>query len=893
MATQVWQPPEEGVREICKLLHDHLYPDADKPRIWERLQSCRQFPDFNNYLAYILCHAEGQPVEVRQSAGLLLKNNLVNSWATTGPAYQQYIKGELLPCIGATDRQLRVTVGTAISVVVQQGGVQAWPEVFQAVVQCLDSNDFNHMEGALDALFKICEEMPLALDVDIPGFPDRPINALLPRLLRLFSSPHASIRKLAVGCVNQFIVQMPPILATHMDSYLQGLFSISQDPSGEVRKLVCSALVQLLATHPHVLEPHIRNVIEYMLHATQDKEDEVALEACEFWSAYCEARLPPDLLREFLARLTGILLTNMVYHDDDEALVDADDDESAPDREEDMKPFLHRSKVHGNDGTEQDEDDDDYVNAWNLRKCSAAGLDILSTVFQDDLLPLLMPLVQARLSNDTDEGWKDREAAVLALGAIAEGCINGLMPVLSQVVAFLLPLLDDKRPLVRSITCWTLSRYSKWIVQSIQTPEGHAQFDAVLGGMLRRILDKNKRVQEAACSAFATLEEEAADELCSRMESILQHLMFAFKRYQRRNLRILYDAIGTLADVTGNELAEPRYLEIIMPPLIGKWQELQDSDKDLFPLLECLTSVAQALGPAFQGFAEPVFVRCLNLIRSQQLVKSDPARTAHYDKEFIVCALDLLSGLCEALGPSLDGLVGRSDLRELLFTCCADEAPDVRQSAFALLGDLAKVPCVSHLQPRLQDLLNLATTQLQSWDALTKENVSVANNACWAIGEIAVKASQEVAGIVRNVMQCLVPVLASTEVINKSLLENSAITLGRLAWVSPDIMAPYMEHFMVPWCRALRQIRDDIEKEDAFRGLCALVRANPSGGVASFIPMCQAIGSWHEIKSNDLKAEVASILHGYKELLQGHKWDQYVTLMEAPLREKLSRKYNM
>ncbi|KAK7295331.1 hypothetical protein RJT34_18237 [Clitoria ternatea] len=38
-------------------------------------------------------------------------------------------------------------------------------------------------------------------------------------------------------------------------------------------------------------------------------------------------------------------------------------------------------------------------------------------------------------------------------------------------------------------------------------PKGYEQFDNVLMGLLRRILDDNKRVQEAACSAFATLEE--------------------------------------------------------------------------------------------------------------------------------------------------------------------------------------------------------------------------------------------------------------------------------------------------------------------------------------------------------------------------------------------------
>lgn len=46
--------------------------------------------------------------------------------------------------------------------------------------------------------------------------------------------------------------------------------------------------------------------------------------------------------------------------------------------------------------------------------------------------------------------------------------------------------------------------------QVAQSAEGQFQFDAVLTGLLRRILDTNKRVQEAACSAFATLEEVAS-----------------------------------------------------------------------------------------------------------------------------------------------------------------------------------------------------------------------------------------------------------------------------------------------------------------------------------------------------------------------------------------------
>lgn len=104
------------------------------------------------------------------------------------------------------------------------------------------------------------------------------------------------------------------------------------------------------------------------------------------------------------------------------------------------------------------------------------------------------------------------------------------------------------------------------------------------------MLDANKRVQEAACSAFATLEEEACTELVPYLGFILETLVYAFSKYQvtdlssffiihmevnqlfyhnieilnisvtslqHKNLLILYDAIGTLADSVGHHLNKP------------------------------------------------------------------------------------------------------------------------------------------------------------------------------------------------------------------------------------------------------------------------------------------------------------------------------------------------
>ena len=114
------------------------------------------------------------------------------------------------------------------------------------------------------------------------------------------------------------------------------------------------------------------------------------------------------------------------------------------------------------------------------------------------------------------------------------------MPHLPELVPYLINCLSDKKALVRSITCWTLSRYSHWVVG--QPHEVHLK--PLMSELLKRILDSNKRVQEAACSAFATLEEEACTELVPYLGFILETLVFAFQKYQHKNLLILYDAIG-------------------------------------------------------------------------------------------------------------------------------------------------------------------------------------------------------------------------------------------------------------------------------------------------------------------------------------------------------------
>lgn len=82
---------------------------------------------------YLATQDESSPLEVRQSAGLLLKNNLRNAYAAAPPEFKLYIRNQMLPCLASATKVLRHTAGTIVSVIVGVAGLAAWPELVSAL----------------------------------------------------------------------------------------------------------------------------------------------------------------------------------------------------------------------------------------------------------------------------------------------------------------------------------------------------------------------------------------------------------------------------------------------------------------------------------------------------------------------------------------------------------------------------------------------------------------------------------------------------------------------------------------------------------------------------------------------------------------------------------------
>jgi transportin-1 len=156
---------------------------------------------------------------IRMAAGIQLKNNLTRHFSELSPDAIQYIKSEVLNCLGDNSHVVRNTTGSIVSSIVSSAdGLNAWPELLGILVSFLDNSNINVVDGALNTLHKLCEDHNEQLE---RAEQHEALSALIPRFLAFFRSPHEHFRRLAVSSVVQFIVHMPPALLSNLDTFLQ------------------------------------------------------------------------------------------------------------------------------------------------------------------------------------------------------------------------------------------------------------------------------------------------------------------------------------------------------------------------------------------------------------------------------------------------------------------------------------------------------------------------------------------------------------------------------------------------------------------------------------------------------------------------------------------------
>ena len=654
---------------------------------------------------------------------------------------------------------------------------------------------------------------------------------------------------------------------------------MAYEEDAEIQKAVCLGFIIFIENRDDVILPHMNNLIEYMLQKSASPNEEISLQASEFWLACSKLPTCEAILSPYIEKLLPILLKNMRYSDFEINLLAVDSGKSNNNNTDNR--FDGKPASDGDGYGALDPIDEPYV-GWTLRKCSAASLDALSVKFGDNILPAFIPMLNQSLNHDD---CLVKESAILALGAIAEGCMNGLNIYLPELAQYLIKCMDDSKPVIRIITCWTLSRYVRFVVNEARH---ELYFVPAMMILLKHFLDGNKRIQKAALSAFCVFQEEAGHRLVPYIDVILQAYSECFKNRKFGSYFLLYDAVAVFAQAVGNHLNKQQYIDVLLPPLMHRFGIIEDYCDDQFlAMTECLSNVAAALEMGFLPYADVVYSKCLIVVTETVTACQNYADKPEYfdppDKEPICGAHDLLLAMAFGLKMYFMKFVTDSCLVEQLYYTMQDDLPMIRQPALALFGEIVKM-CFPFIAAKIHDYIPIVIENLD------KRFDGTCNNAAWVIGKLCLVMGKGIEPYANQILEHYIVILQSG-MGSKAMYQTIAISLCTLGLVCPDEVARQLGIVLKPCCQIMRNIRDCEDKYIGFRGLCELVMRNPNALITDFIHFCDAVASWNSPRP-DLTEIIGNILLAFKNQC-GDGWTQVYDQFPPLLKSRLAELYNV
>lgn len=738
----MFQPNKDALNTYVELLNHAILPDTKVQRqVHAALDTLKQNADYSFYMAYIFANVE-YPSTIRRLAGLSLKKQYLED---------PYIDQILLQSLN--DDVISNVAGSICSDVFFKHK-QNWVELLNALIVLISTKTGisvvkNLFEDGSSKLLK--SEMVQ-------------VQTLLEQICQCVCSNDVFVTQTAIEAYSFVISEDHVFVFNTLPLFVGNMLNRAYDDL-EIRKCVCESIMHIIEHKTLIIASHIDEVIRYLIECHQNLDVELAKAASEVWSVliHCEFC---DSLRKHLPNLFPVLLNRMVYSD------------------EELQEIAHDERVD----TCKLHDEDDA--SWSLRKSSAFALDGISVIFPESYEILLPFLYQKLQSSD----WKEVEAAILAIGAVAESMMNYKQ--LDQLIEIMLNSLSSKE-LIQSISAWSLSRYSTYIFSSKYK-------DAVINLLAKNCFSSCKKVQEASCCALCRIIEDFD------MDPYKEILMNCFTKcldfYGSRTSVSLYDCIGALADSLKSKFPITNSLFC----LCSRFQQIKG--QELIPLMECLTSIVYAVG--LNNF-EIHFEQCLGII--------DAAYQDNLGQEFIIAGLDLIAAICksclvhEFLQPRIYQILS------VIYNTMEDPYPGVRQSSLGLLGEVINMDLFCSFS---KDLISRTLKFICNSDDEFEQRVT--NNAIWVISESTKQAlSKE---IVLQVFMLIFEIRELSPEINK----NCVIAFGRLGNVDSKQMSLHLHQFAESWCLTIPTLEECEEKKQSVEGFFLMLQHNPQVVLAIF-----------------------------------------------------------
>ncbi|KEG12976.1 transportin 1 [Trypanosoma grayi] len=878
-----------------------------------QLQQLKANPDvFFSSCAELLTNAS-LPTRGRQLVGYLLKNNLSHPSCVQNTTLQVSVMSR---AVVDPECSIRAVACTIISSAVRE---TYWPvePVVKSLTEILTTRtgEPHAVHGAMRALSQIVDDCVQLLDMrQLTG---AVVNAILPYLrappagqegmevqLKAFDATAVVLEQAGIDYSSFSYSSMGP----HVLNVIDACFINLQNPSSNQLSTKCvKCIVLSLGYHDLISDELFHRITSLMIMATISEggiDEELRIEATEFWrGVLCFPRFAV-LVEPTLEKVIPVLIRSMVYSDMEIGMLQASaEDWNVPDKLDDIRPRHYQARVNnaGVDDDDADDDDDDgEVEEWNLRRVSALTLDSIAEHYGEKIIFTVLGVIDGMMQ--PSKPWKELEAAILALGAIMDGCFDSMSPYLPDISTRLLQLLEDSSVhfLVGTISLWTMTQIGKYVVY---VPE---KLQSFLRCVLQKMQSPSKLLQEAATAALQkTVELCSEGQLSNDVPAIVDCVVKCLRGYQLKNRVLLFETLETVCEVLGEQLrASPDAVEALMVPLGEIWGSTPNDSPLLFSFFKCMSGVCRALGPAVQpALAKDIFERSYGLLVLHVQARAE-ARRMNQDPpeyEFLVTATDLLSGLFDALGTGLEPLVLQCNPRFVVtvLEMVHDEDPEIRQGGFSLLSDLAR-SCPAAVQ---EVLMEVVKASLQNLAVLDENTYGVVSNVAWFLCNLMENQMDmnnlptlDAANGLPQLFAALARILGATAhtAEMRNMAENTCLCLGLMLYAAPGVESQpgcHLGLFAEAFCAYMRNVREESHKEQAVSGFLIAARQQLPL-VVQFLHLFFDLALSVATASHDVKRAMGELLMAAKAH-NTPQWQQQLSRYSEQLRTRLFHVYGI
>ncbi|XP_952890.1 importin beta/transportin, putative [Theileria annulata] len=808
-------------------------------------------------LYYLEASLSGPTFHTKQMALLLLKNSVLQNWNKTDPAIQSVIKNEIINIVNLREVKLRNAVASCYVSIFNVQGYDQWPtglynllSIISNSASTVGSEEVDEVvETAVVTLVMILEDT-ISNGAMTPNYLNYLKSDFIVKLFQITSKSPALTEitsRILLTLLDSNVI-LEYLVSDLFGQFWNLLGVMATLDNYNVKKCVLKAMHNLWDLVPMSILQSSDALFPFISKLCSDDAYTIQIDALDFYTHILQSQLYTSsnnqircLLLGKMANEFGTLLKTLVdntkYSSWDYMSMDRthleDDNANIPDDMQDV-PIK----------TREDEETNTWGNTWTVRKGSALLLDTISQLYAQsnpEVIKILLSYIQEKLDS-TD--WELKESGVLTLGAISKGSLYTLYPYLPKVIDYLIVVATDPKPLLRIISCWCLSRFVEWMFLPNNT---NTYLSKTLSVILRGMLDRNKRVQESACSSFTSFEECGTTLLLPYAGQILHVILSCIELYQSRNFMILYDVIGTLYQSLGESITQQAEHNQLIDVLLNRLEIVGLGDVQYIGLIECLSSIISVLGSKLpQFFVQKITKHCVSSLC--ELVGDIT------ELEYFYQSVQVLTDTISILLTSTQGSVNCNeacnvinglrisngiDLVIVINELCSSKISVILQSCIALMGDLSNSSIqlnqdslkvlvdnvqnyINNIQscpnPNEQSSINSSSTNVQSrLNSINSREESdeyygVVNNCVWVFGVLC----DNQLGIYNSSNIDLVFLLV-VKVINLCsnnfcILQNCCVTLGKFSNHFPNVAIKYLNSFLNPLCKHLIHSKNDKEK---------------------------------------------------------------------------------